>query len=47
MNIGPEESDDRQLQELTERQQWDQWLSEDKDYLLWLQGFETEEQDEH
>ena len=38
---GPDE-DDRQLQELTERRQWDEWLSEDKEYLAWLQNFDTE-----
>ena len=46
MNIGPEESDDRQLQELTEREQWDEWLAEDKQYLEWLETFQTGDQDE-
>lgn len=42
---GPDE-DDRQLQELTERQQWDQWLAHDKDYLAWLDKIHEGETDE-
>lgn len=42
---GPDE-DDRQLAELTERQQWDQWLSTDKAYLEWLEKIHEGETDE-
>jgi hypothetical protein len=42
---GPEDDDNQLLNDVTEREQWDQWLAEDKEYLTWLDQFDAEERE--